>query len=163
MFVRLSAWVRDSKRICSWETTKLGGTRLRNRSILGCGTSLAPGRRIGPTEAHEKARSEPVSEKARSEPGSEKARSELLRLMNLCSTWPLGGRGNFTFTPGQNVQLQYNTAYFKQSQRSTDVGPDGFGYNVHRGVANYWNSEDPAVLSEILDIDIRTTIERFDC
>ena len=72
-----------------------------------------------------------------------------------------GIRGNFTFTPAPNVQLQYNTAYFKQSQRSTDVGPDGFGYNVHRGVANYWNSEDPAVLSEITDIEIRSNIERF--
>ena len=72
-----------------------------------------------------------------------------------------GVRGNFTFTPASNVTFQYNTAYFKQSQRSSDVGPDGFGYNVHRGVANYWNSEDPEVLTEILDIDIRTKIERF--
>ena len=70
-------------------------------------------------------------------------------------------RGNFTFTPAENLQIQYNTAYFRQTQRNSDLSPDGFTYNLYRGIANYWSSEDPAVLEEIQDMEVRQGIERF--
>jgi outer membrane receptor protein involved in Fe transport len=72
-------------------------------------------------------------------------------------------RGNFTFTPMQELQMQWNTAYAIQSSRNTPVGGNeaGITHNAYRGVANYVNSEDPVVLARLFDADVRLEIERF--
>ncbi len=72
-------------------------------------------------------------------------------------------RGNFTFTPSTDLQLQWNTTYSNQWQRNTPVGGNAQGIilNAMRGKANYFSSEDPAVLRQLFNEDIEQRIERF--
>ena len=72
-------------------------------------------------------------------------------------------RGNFTFTPGQDFIIQWNSAYAFQGQRNTTIGGNeaGITHNAYRGIANYVNSEDPIQLARLFDQDIHQEVERF--
>ena len=72
-------------------------------------------------------------------------------------------RGNFTFAPADDLQIQLNTSYAFQGQRNAPMGGNaqGINHNTFRGSANYVGSEDPAIVSELFDQDMRTNIERF--
>jgi outer membrane receptor protein involved in Fe transport len=72
-------------------------------------------------------------------------------------------RGNFTFTPITNLQLQWNTAYANTNQRNTPQGGNASGitHNAYRGQGNYFATEDPKVVGQLFAQDIRQQIERF--
>ncbi|HUR01129.1 MAG TPA: TonB-dependent receptor, partial [Nonomuraea sp.] len=72
-------------------------------------------------------------------------------------------RGNFTFSPTQSMNFQWNSAYANTGQRNTPQGGNASGitHNAYRGYGNYFNSEDPAVLAQIFTQEYRQTIERF--
>ena len=77
-------------------------------------------------------------------------------------TWTV--RNNFTFTPAEGLQLQWNTGYANTVQRNTPVGgnANGLTHNAYRGYANYFNSEDPDVLAAALFTQkYKQQIERF--
>ena len=72
-------------------------------------------------------------------------------------------RGNFTFTPLPNFQIQWNTSYSSESaQQLSQSNAQGLGHNVYRGKANYFTDDSPEVIkASVLDFDIRHTIDRF--
>ncbi len=72
-------------------------------------------------------------------------------------------RGNYTFSPTPNLQVQWNSAYFRQTQRNSPVGGNVYGIqlNAYRGYGNYFNSDNPDVIWELFDQDLRQQIERF--
>jgi outer membrane receptor protein involved in Fe transport len=72
-------------------------------------------------------------------------------------------RGNFSFTPVPELQMQFTSGYAVQTQRNTATGGNesGITHNAYRGYGNYFNSEDPAVLAELFRQDIRQQIDRF--
>ena len=72
-------------------------------------------------------------------------------------------RGNFTFTPADNVVVQWNTSYAFQDQRNSPVGGNVYGItlNAYRGIANYINSDHPDDLFELFDQELTLRIERF--
>ena len=74
-----------------------------------------------------------------------------------------GVRGNFTFSPVSNLQLQWNTAYSNTNQRNTPQGGNASGitHNAYRGMGNYFFTEDPKVVSTLFTQDYRQQIERF--
>jgi outer membrane receptor protein involved in Fe transport len=77
-------------------------------------------------------------------------------------TWNV--RGNFTFSPTQNLQMQWNTGFTKTTQRNTPVGgnANGLTHNAYRGYANYFNNEDPDVIAAALFTQkYKQEIERF--
>ena len=71
-------------------------------------------------------------------------------------------RGNFTFTPQPDVQLQFNSAYSREWVRNTGGSTVvGLVHSVYRGVAGYTSTEDPAVNRQIFDLENTQEIERF--
>ena len=72
-------------------------------------------------------------------------------------------RGNFTFTPLPDLQIQWNTSYSSESaQQVSQSNAQGLGHNVYRGKANYFTDDSPDVIkASVLDFDIRHTIDRF--
>ena len=72
-------------------------------------------------------------------------------------------RGNFSFTPAENLQLQFNTNYSNQWQKNTPGGNNaqGLTLNAFRGEANYFGTLDYDVVSQVLEYDIQQDIERF--
>ncbi len=72
-------------------------------------------------------------------------------------------RGNFTFTPLPNLQIQWNTSYSSEAaQQLSQSNAQGLGHNVYRGKANYFTDDSPEVIkASVLDFDIRHTIDRF--
>ena len=75
----------------------------------------------------------------------------------------LSARGNFTFSPTSDLQVQFNTAFARQTTRNTPTGGNeaGITHNAYRGVSNYLNSEDPDVLAQLFDADFRISIDRL--
>jgi outer membrane receptor protein involved in Fe transport len=71
-------------------------------------------------------------------------------------------RGNFTFTPIQSLQLQWNSGYQNQWQQSISTSNAmGLGHNVFRGDANYLSDGSYEAVKVILDFDIQDRIERM--
>jgi outer membrane receptor protein involved in Fe transport len=72
-------------------------------------------------------------------------------------------RGNFTFTPATNLNLQWNSGYTNTGQRNTPQGGNASGitHNAYRGYGNYFNTEDPEVIWQLFDQEYRQTIERY--
>ena len=72
-------------------------------------------------------------------------------------------RGNFTFAPVSNLQMQWNTAYANTQQRNTPQGGNASGitHNAYRGFGNYFNSENPVIVRQLFTQEIRQQIERF--
>jgi outer membrane receptor protein involved in Fe transport len=72
-------------------------------------------------------------------------------------------RGNFTYTPLDQLQIQWNTAYMNQYQTNTAQGnnAEGLELNVFRQNANYFTNKDTALINQVLDQTLESTIERF--
>ncbi len=72
-------------------------------------------------------------------------------------------RGNFTFTPIEDLQFQWNTAYTNQYQKNTPTGNNaqGLTLNVFRQERNYFGTGDPEAINAVLGFDIQQRIERF--
>ena len=72
-------------------------------------------------------------------------------------------RGNFSFTPTTNVQIQWNSAYALQKQRNSPVGGNVYGIqlNAYRGYVNYFNNDNPDIVNQLFEQDLRNAIERF--
>ena len=70
-------------------------------------------------------------------------------------------RGNFNFTPVEDLMLGYNFAYSNQDMEHTGTGrnTNALTLNVYRQEANYFASSDPEVISELLDQEILQTVE----
>ena len=72
-------------------------------------------------------------------------------------------RGNFTFTPADNLQLQWNTGYTNQWQQNTASGNNaqGISLNTFRRERNYFGSSAFEDIANVLGFDIQQRIERF--
>lgn len=75
-----------------------------------------------------------------------------------------GVRGNFTFTPINQVTVQVNSAYNRTDIRNTPAGNNAQGLilNAFRRERNYFSSGDPVEIRKIYEPqDHRTRIDRF--
>lgn len=72
-------------------------------------------------------------------------------------------RGNLTFSPLENLQLQWNTSYANNDLDQTPGGPNAQGIilNTFRRDRNYLGTTDPAVVGRILEYENNTYIDRF--
>ncbi len=72
-------------------------------------------------------------------------------------------RGNFTFQPAENLQLQWNTSFTKDEYTNTAAGNNAHGLtlNVFRRAQNYFGNEIKANLDMLLDQTISTNIDHL--
>ena len=72
-------------------------------------------------------------------------------------------RGNFTFSPADNLQLQWNTSFTKDEFANTAAGNNAHGLtlNVFRREANYFGNEIKENLDLLLGQDIETSIDQL--
>ncbi|MBI4540301.1 MAG: TonB-dependent receptor [Gemmatimonadetes bacterium] len=72
-------------------------------------------------------------------------------------------RGNLNFAPLEGLQLNWNTAYSKNDVDQTHGGPSAQGIilNTFRRDRNYFGTTDPKVVSQVLDQEQNTLVERF--
>jgi outer membrane receptor protein involved in Fe transport len=78
----------------------------------------------------------------------------------------VAGRGNFTFTPAKNLNLQWNNGFTLQNTRNAPIGGNVYGItlNAYRGVANYMpvdRRDRPEVLMELFNQELTLRIQRF--
>jgi TonB-linked SusC/RagA family outer membrane protein len=71
-------------------------------------------------------------------------------------------QGNFTFSPAENLQVQWTTGYTNQWIQSTPSGNNlsGIELQVMRQERNYFSNGDPRVISQALDYDFQLWVER---
>ena len=72
-------------------------------------------------------------------------------------------RGNFTFDLSENIRIDWNTQYTQNSIENTAQGNNAHGLtlNVYRQERNYFGSNDPRDLRQLLNQDIHTDINRL--
>ncbi len=72
-------------------------------------------------------------------------------------------RGNLSFSPIDNLTLQWNTGYTRSRVRKTPVGgtAEGVTLNAFRRARNYFNSNDPEVIKQVLAFDLRNFIDHL--
>src|SRR5690606_21497357 len=72
-------------------------------------------------------------------------------------------RGNFTISPIEDLQIQWNTTFASQWQKNAPEGNNAHGItlNAFRGERNYFASEDPEILKVVFDYDLQQRIERL--
>ena len=72
-------------------------------------------------------------------------------------------RGNFTVTPAEGLQIQWNTGYTSQWMSNTSTGNNaqGITLNAFRQERNYFGSADPRDIAVVLDYDLQQRIERL--
>ncbi len=72
-------------------------------------------------------------------------------------------RGNVSFSPIDNLTIQWNTGYTRTRVRKTPVGgtAEGVTLNAFRRERNYFNDNNPEVIREVLDFDLRNFIDRL--
>jgi TonB-dependent SusC/RagA subfamily outer membrane receptor len=72
-------------------------------------------------------------------------------------------RGNVSFAPTSGLQVQWNTGYTRTRNRKTPVGGTSHGItlNAFRRDRNYFNSEDPDEISQVLEFDLRDYIDHI--
>lgn len=72
-------------------------------------------------------------------------------------------RGNFTFSPAENLQLQWNTSFMNDEFTNTAAGNNAHGLtlNVFRRDANYFGNEEKENLDLLLGQTISTQIDQF--
>ena len=72
-------------------------------------------------------------------------------------------RGNFTMTPVENLQIQWNTGYAWQWNKNTSTANNaqGITLNAFRSERNYIGSADPRRYATTLDFDAQQDIERL--
>ncbi len=72
-------------------------------------------------------------------------------------------RGNFTMTPIDNLQIQWNTGYSQQWQQNTSTANNAQGVtlNAFRQERNYFQTADPRRIATTLEYDIQQEVERL--
>jgi len=72
-------------------------------------------------------------------------------------------RGNFTFSPAENLQIQWNTSFTSDEFSNTAAGNNAHGLtlNVFRREANYFGNEIKENLDLLLNQDITTQIDHL--
>jgi outer membrane receptor protein involved in Fe transport len=72
-------------------------------------------------------------------------------------------RGNFTFTPVNSLQMQWNSAYSNLSLNGTPSANNaqGLELNAFRQKANYFGDPNPVVIASVLDWILAQSNERF--
>lgn len=72
-------------------------------------------------------------------------------------------RGNLNFSPHEKLQLQWNTAYTTSNITNPPAGNNGNGLllNAYRRPNNFVGSNDPEVISKVLDWNISTEINHL--
>jgi len=72
-------------------------------------------------------------------------------------------RGNFTFTPTPDLQLQFNNAVSSQHLQNTPTGRNSHGVtqNAFRQSGNYFSDGHPEVVGQTLNWDIFQDLERI--
>ena len=72
-------------------------------------------------------------------------------------------RGNFTFTPAENLQIQWNTGYSYQWNKNTSSANNaqGITLNAFRAERNYAGSADPRRFVGVLDMQAAQEIDRL--
>jgi TonB-dependent starch-binding outer membrane protein SusC len=72
-------------------------------------------------------------------------------------------RGNFSFSPMQTLQLEWNTGYSHNNVRKTPQGGTAAGLtlNASRRNLNYFQSADPAVIGQVLAFNIHDYIDHL--
>ncbi|MBW3629400.1 MAG: TonB-dependent receptor [Gemmatimonadetes bacterium] len=72
-------------------------------------------------------------------------------------------RGNFNFNPYESLQLQWNTAYTTSDISNPPGGNNGNGLllNAYRRPNNFVGSNDPAVISKVLDWEVHSEINHL--
>lgn len=72
-------------------------------------------------------------------------------------------RGNFTFSPAENLQLQWNTSFMNDQFTNTAAGNNAHGLtlNVFRRTANYFGNEKKENLDLLLGQTISTQIDQL--
>jgi TonB-dependent SusC/RagA subfamily outer membrane receptor len=72
-------------------------------------------------------------------------------------------RGNFTYAPVTELQMQWNTAYSNQNQTNTPQGnnAEGLELNAFRQNQNYFASGDPDLINMVMGQTLAQNIERF--
>lgn len=72
-------------------------------------------------------------------------------------------RGNFAFTPLNNLNIDWNTSYTRNEVQNVASGNNGHAFllNVFRQETNYLGSADPADISRFLDWEIGQELDRL--
>ena len=72
-------------------------------------------------------------------------------------------RANFTFTPANNLTVQWNTAYANNILTMTNGqnNAQGITLNAFRAERNYFGTGDPAVLNELMEQQLDQDVERL--
>lgn len=72
-------------------------------------------------------------------------------------------RGNFTMTPAEGLQLQWNTGFTSQWMSNTSTGNNaqGITLNAFRQERSYFATRDPERMAVVLDYDLQQRIERL--
>lgn len=72
-------------------------------------------------------------------------------------------RGNFTFSPADNLQMQWNTSFMNDAFTNTAAGNNAHGLtlNVFRRTANYFGNEEKSNLDQLLNQTISTQIDQL--
>ncbi len=72
-------------------------------------------------------------------------------------------RGNFDFSPVENLELSWNTSYTNNAIQNTPAGNNaqGLTLNAFRRDRNYVGTSNPDSIDQVLDFDIDTQIDRL--
>ncbi len=72
-------------------------------------------------------------------------------------------QGNFTFSPANNLSVQWNTGYMNQWQQNTPSGNNlsGLELQTFRQERNYFSDGDPRTIATVLDYDFQQRLERL--
>lgn len=72
-------------------------------------------------------------------------------------------RGNFTFAPLPKMTVSWNTSYGRSAIQNTPSGNNAHGLtlNAFRQERNYFSDGDPEVVSQVLEYELNTWIDRF--
>ena len=72
-------------------------------------------------------------------------------------------RGNFTFSPATNLQVQWNTSFTNDQFSNTAAGNNAHGLtlNVYRRSRNYFGNEEKENLDKLLGQEITTQVDHF--
>lgn len=71
-------------------------------------------------------------------------------------------RGNFTFPGFKGLKIQWNNFITHSTTKTTPTGNNSHGLtlNAYRGENNFFGTADPEVISQVLDFDIQSMIDR---
>ena len=72
-------------------------------------------------------------------------------------------RGNISFTPMEDLQLQWNTGYSRALTKKTPTGgtAEGVTLNAFRRDRNYFNNKDPELIGQVMDFDLRSFVDHI--